>query len=252
MPDKLLNFASWLAGSVIVVFARFVTAVRGIWHGIEPDQTQRIYFANHCSHGDFVLLWTVLPAHVRKCTRPVAGADYWLASGLRKFIGCNVFNSVLIQRKPDLRNQNPVEQMIEVLDAGDSLIVFPEGTRNTTDATLLPFKSGLYHLASQRPDIELVPVWISNLNRVLPKGEIIPIPLICTVTFGSALQLESAETRQVFIARLEAALRSLAPDADISNAQRIEAKVDHGKDKTSLNGLAGDKVSGEPGEQRNG
>ena len=103
--------------------------------------------------------------------------------------------------------------MIEALDAGDSLIVFPEGTRNTTQATLLPFKSGLYHVASRRPDIELVPVWISNLNRVLPKGEIIPIPLVCTVTFGAPLQLQQQESKQVFIERAETALRQLGPGA---------------------------------------
>ena len=103
--------------------------------------------------------------------------------------------------------------MVEALDAGDSLIVFPEGTRNTTQATLLPFKSGLYHVACQRPNIELVPVWISNLNRVLPKGEIIPIPLVCTVTFGAPVQLQPNESKQTFIHRAEAALRQLAPGA---------------------------------------
>ena len=103
--------------------------------------------------------------------------------------------------------------MVEALDAGDSLIVFPEGTRNTTQATLLPFKSGLYHVACQRPTIELVPVWISNLNRVLPKGEIIPIPLVCTVTFGAPVQLQPNESKQTFIHRAEAALRQLAPGA---------------------------------------
>lgn len=209
---SLLTWASWLAGSMIIVFARFVTAVRGVWQGIEPDQTQRIYFANHCSHGDFVLLWTVLPVQIRKRTRPVAGADYWLASRLRRFIGCDVFNSVLIERKPDQREHDPVSQMVAAIDAGDSLIVFPEGTRNTTQASLLPFKSGLYHVASKRPTIELVPVWISNLNRVLPKGEIIPIPLVCTVTFGAALHLQSNESRHAFIERAEHALRSLGTD----------------------------------------
>ncbi len=214
--ERIIPFASYITGAAIVVFARFVTAVRGIWQGVEPDQTQRIYFANHCSHGDFVLLWTVLPVKLRQRTRPVAGADYWLSSKLRRFIGCDVFNSVLVQRDATKRTHDPVEQMARALDAGDSLIVFPEGTRNTTDTLLLPFKSGLYHLASQRPAIELVPVWISNLNRVLPKGEIIPVPLICTVTFGAAIHLQPDENKQEFIARAELALRAIGPEEAVS------------------------------------
>jgi 1-acyl-sn-glycerol-3-phosphate acyltransferase len=202
-----------LAGALIVFFARFITAVRGRWEGVAPTGEQRVYFANHASHGDFVLIWTVLPRRMRFMTRPVAGSDYWLKSGLRRFIGRDVFNAVLIDRDRSARASDPVTQMTEALDAGASLIVFPEGTRNTTDATLLPFKSGLFHLAQARPAIALVPVWIDNLNRVMPKGEFVPIPLICTVTFGAALHLDAAETKQDFLGRAEAALLALSPKA---------------------------------------
>jgi 1-acyl-sn-glycerol-3-phosphate acyltransferase len=155
-------------------------------------------------------LWTVLPPALRQHTRPVAGADYWQGSALKRFIGCDVFRSVLIERDPAKRDRDPVAQMLEALDAGDSLIVFPEGTRNTGDARLLPFKSGLFHLAGARPDVELVPVWISNLNRVLPKGEIIPVPLICSVTFGRPLQRVVDETKADFLARAEQSLMALS------------------------------------------
>ncbi len=194
----------------IVLFARAITAVRGIFDGIKPDATQRIYFANHASHGDFVLIWTVLPPRVRAHTRPVAAADYWLASGLRRFIGCDVFNAVLIERDASQRTVDPVDQMADALDGGASLIVFPEGTRNTTDAALLSFKSGLFHLACARPAVELVPVWIENLNRVMPKGGIVPIPLICTVTFGAPIHCDG-EGKDAFLTRARAALLSLAP-----------------------------------------
>lgn len=202
-----------VAGALILFFARFLTAVRGRWDGVAPTDEQRIYFANHASHGDFVLIWAVLPRRMRFATRPVAGSDYWLKSGLRRFIGRDVFNAVLIDRDPATRTSDPVAQMTQALDAGASLIVFPEGTRNTTDAPLLPFKSGLFHLAQARPDIALVPVWIDNLNRVMPKGEFVPVPLICTVTFGAALSLAAAETKQDFLARAEGALLALAPKA---------------------------------------
>ena len=199
-----------LCASCIIVFARFVTAVRAIWAGAEPLDKQRVYFANHRSHGDFVLLWTVLPPRLRARTRPVAGADYWLRSSLRRFIGCDVFRSVLVQRDKSMRKEDPVQQMAQALDGGDSLIVFPEGTRNISNEALLPFKSGLFHLARMRPDVELVPVWINNLNRVLPKGEIIPVPLACTVAFGAPLHLAESESKDIFLQRAQQALLSMA------------------------------------------
>ena len=73
-----------LAGMAVIGFARFVTAVRGNWRDCAPDPRPRVYFANHNSHGDFVLIWTVLPRTLRYLTRPVAGADYWTVSALRR------------------------------------------------------------------------------------------------------------------------------------------------------------------------
>jgi 1-acyl-sn-glycerol-3-phosphate acyltransferase len=202
--------SGWLAGRVILLFARFITAVHPVWAGVAPGQGQRVYFANHTSNGDFVLIWAVLPEGLRLRIRPVAAADYWLTSPLRRFIGQEVFRAVLIERRPEMRVEDPVGQMVAALDGGASLILFPEGTRNTTDAPLLPFRSGLYHLASARPQVDLVPVHIHNLNSVMPKGEIIPVPLICTVTFGAALHMRPGEDKQTFLDRARAALLDLS------------------------------------------
>jgi 1-acyl-sn-glycerol-3-phosphate acyltransferase len=200
-----------IAAAAFVLFARAITAVRAIWpeHGLPSRPC--VYFANHSSHGDFVLVWAVLPPRLRKMARPVAGAEYWLKSKVSTFIGRDVFNAVLIEREREKRTQDPIELMTTAIDDGSSLILFPEGTRNQTDARLLPFKSGLFHLVSARPDVELVPVWINNLNRVMPKGEIVPIPLICTVTFGDALRLTPNEGKDAFLERMQAALLALAP-----------------------------------------
>ncbi|WP_149589909.1 lysophospholipid acyltransferase family protein [Tabrizicola flagellatus] len=202
-------FAARVTGMAISTFARFMTAPRAVWQGIEPAPRLRVYFANHSSNGDFVLLWTALPTPLRRQTRPVAALDYWLSSPLRAFIGREVFNAVLIDRRPEARTEDPVAQMVAALDQGSSLILFPEGQRNSSDAPLLPFKSGLYHLAKARPSVDLVPVWIANLNRVMPKGEVIPVPLICTLTFGAPLHVEPDETKEAFLARASEALLAL-------------------------------------------
>ncbi|QLQ20789.1 MAG: 1-acyl-sn-glycerol-3-phosphate acyltransferase [Exiguobacterium profundum] len=207
-------FLAKSTGQVITLFARLITALRPVWQGSEPLPRQRVYFANHTSSGDFVVLWTALPPFLRANTRPVAAADYWLTSRLRAFVGRNVFNAVLIDRRPEMRAENPVDQMVTALDQGFSLILFPEGKRNTTSDLVLPFKTGLYHVAKARPNVDLVPVWIANLSRIMPKGEIVPLPLLCTVTFGAAMHLDSDEPKERFLERAAEALRALAPKVE--------------------------------------
>jgi len=208
-----MQWHSRMAARGIILFARMLTGMQPRWNGCLPSATQRVYFANHSSHGDFVLIWGSLPPNLRAATRPVAGSDYWDKSAVRRFIGRNVFNALLIDRTAGREpgGIDPVAQMIEALRQGASLIVFPEGTRNTTDQRLLPLKSGIYHLACACPDIELVPVWIDNLNRVLPKGKFVPVPLLCTVTFGSPVRLEPDEPKGTFLERCRERLLSLAP-----------------------------------------
>ena len=158
-----------------------------------------------------MLIWTVLPRALRPLTRPVAGADYWDRPGLRGFVGRNVFNALMIDRNPKPGAPHPVELMAKALAEGSSLILFPEGTRNTTEEPLLPFRSGLYHLGKAKPDIELVPVLIDNISRVIPKGEFLPVPLLCSVTFGAPILVHDGEDKTTFLARARTALLALKP-----------------------------------------
>jgi 1-acyl-sn-glycerol-3-phosphate acyltransferase len=199
-----------IAASVTGI-ARFITGVRGNWVGCLPEPVPRVYYANHASHGDFVLIWSVLPPALRRMTRPVAGQDYWIGDAARRYLAQRVFRAVLIDRGPAAADTDPVGAMIEAMDQGSSLIVFPEGTRNGTEQLLLPFKNGLYRLTTARPATELIPVWIENLNRVMPKGEFVPVPLLCTVTFGAPLKLAEGERKSVFRERIRNALLALAP-----------------------------------------
>ncbi|HHB80726.1 MAG TPA: 1-acyl-sn-glycerol-3-phosphate acyltransferase [Aliiroseovarius sp.] len=208
----LKRAATALAGHALVLLVRVLTAPRAIWAGIEPIPRQRVYFANHTSNADFPVIWAVLPSFLRKKVRPVAASDYWLKNPVRAFFGRDVLNAVLINRDRESRaeSEDPVALMIAAIDEGSSLILFPEGKRNMTETPVLPFKTGLYHLAKARPEVDLVTTWLDNMNSVLPKGEVVPVPLIATVTFGAPLHIEPGEEREAFLARSRAALAALS------------------------------------------
>jgi 1-acyl-sn-glycerol-3-phosphate acyltransferase len=172
-----------------------------------------VYIANHTSHGDFILLWSSLTPRLRSLTHPVAAGDYWERGAVRRYLIRQVFHGVLVEREPQKNDprmhHHPLTPLLRTLDSGHSLIVFPEGTRGD-GAELGPFKCGVYHLAHERPDIELVPVWIDNLHRVLPRGAILPAPLLCSVTFGEPVRLLPGEEKKAFLTRLRQAVVSLA------------------------------------------
>jgi 1-acyl-sn-glycerol-3-phosphate acyltransferase len=207
------DLAARVCGHGLVLFARAITAVRADWRGCGPEMRQRVYFANHVSNGDMPILWSVLPPHIRRMTRPVAAADYWLKNPLRRFAGAEVFRAVLIDRRPEERTEDPMVAILQALDEGWSLIIFPEGMRNQGPEPLQPFRSGLYRIARERPGVELIPSWIANLNAVMPKGEVIPLPLMCTVSFGAPVALAPREDRGAFLIRAASELLALAPAA---------------------------------------
>ena len=196
-----------LAG-VIASLARLITGVQVQWADSQPDPRQAAYFANHSSHLDFVVLWASLPGEIRRLARPVAAQDYW-SSGLRRALAVNVFRAVLVARhaagEPAADPRAAIEHMVEAMGEDQSLILFPEGTRGSGEQ-VAPFKSGLYYLCQRRPGLRLVPAYLNNLNRILPKGEFLPVPFISKLTFGPAITLEAGESKAVFLERARAAV----------------------------------------------
>ena len=178
------------------------------WVGCEPATLQRLYFANHSSHIDTLALWSALPVALRARTRPVAARDYW-GKGLRRYIATRVLRAVLIDRAREDRTSDPLEPLVAALRSGDSLILFPEGTRGK-EPTPAAFKSGLFRLAQQFPGVQLIPVYLENLHRSMPKGAVLPIPITCTVRFGEPLALAPDESKEGFLARARAAVIRLA------------------------------------------
>lgn len=179
------------------------------WEGSAPNATQRIYFANHSSHMDTLVLWSALPPKLRAQTRPVAAKDYWGGSAFRRYVSGKGFNVALIERAREDRSTDPLHPLYEVLNNGQSLIIFPEGTRKP-QALPDPFKSGLYHLSQRFPNVDLVPVYLENLHRSMPKGTFFPLPLICTVRFGAPLAIVENETKEKFLERARSEVVALA------------------------------------------
>jgi 1-acyl-sn-glycerol-3-phosphate acyltransferase len=198
-----------LMGWLLAFIARVITGAQGHWKGCPPTAEQRIYFANHQSHLDWVLIWAALPKDLRAKTRPIAAKDYWTATRLKHWITREVFNAVYVARQRT-DDQDPLEPLVEALKAGDSLVIFPEGTRSHQGEPQA-FKSGLFHLAEQFPDVQLIPAWVDNVQRVMPKGEVVPVPVLCTVTFGAPMRLEPGEDKRGFLERARAAVIGLRP-----------------------------------------
>lgn len=204
--------------SLLAAVARFISGVQVQWAGCEPSVRQRIYFANHTSHLDFIVLWSALPSEIRAKTRPIAAKDYWEETPVRRYLAANVFKAVVVERggmpkgknhdETHLAGRSLIEEMTGALGGEYSLILFPEGTRGSGEK-VGPFRGGLYHLALRRPDVELVPAYLENLNRILPKGEIFAVPMLSLLTFGKPIHVEPHEEKHAFLERAREAVSCL-------------------------------------------
>ena len=188
-----------MTGPLLALIAKLMSGASARWVDCQPDTCQRVYFANHTSHIDALVIWSALPAHVRKLTRPVAAKDYWGKSKLRRYLA-REFNALLIDRKDIKVHQSPVDLMLREIGDTQSLIVFPEGQRSA-GTQIGDFKSGLYYLCKKRPDLEALPVYLDNMNRILPRGEFLPVPLLGCITFGPPIWLEAGEPKVDFLNR---------------------------------------------------
>ncbi|GMV58951.1 MAG: 1-acyl-sn-glycerol-3-phosphate acyltransferase [Betaproteobacteria bacterium] len=200
-PVKFMPPIVWLVRTLVGAYPR--------WIGSAPSANQRIYFANHTSHMDTVVLWAALPGSLRANTRPVAAKDYWGGGGLRTQIARDELNVVMIDRAREDPEADPLDPLRDALEHGFSLIIFPEGTR-VAQPLPGPFKSGLYRLATEFPQVELIPVYLENLHRSMPKGALLPVPIICTVRFGAPIALREGESKEQFLERARDAVIALA------------------------------------------
>lgn len=200
MRAKLMSY--FLLGLI-----RLLTGAQARWHGCPPKAEQRIYFANHQSHADLVMIWAALPKELRNVTRAIAARDYWTKTPFKKWLTSAVFNVIYVSRERTA-DEDPLEPLIEALNNGDSIILFPEGTRGHAGDPQA-FKAGLYNLALKFPGAVLVPAWINNVQHVLPKGEVVPVPVLCSVTFGAPIAVQSGEACKDFLTRARECVMAL-------------------------------------------
>ena len=194
---------------LLIGLTRFLVGGHPEWRGTAPTRAQRIYFANHGSHLDTILIWAALPKNLRETTHPVAAADYWGHGRLRRAIALKLLRSVLIDRSGTKAGGDPLAPLEAMLATGESLVIFPEGTRGA-DALPRRFKAGLFRLAERFPAAELVPVYLRNLSRAFPRGAFLPVPISCHVRFGAPLERVPGEAQDAFLERARSAVAGLA------------------------------------------
>ncbi|AVB31305.1 lysophospholipid acyltransferase family protein [Proteus mirabilis] len=223
MKNGKLSFDAKIISSVLVSICRFLTGIRA--KQISPIEKDKpcIYYANHSSHLDGLVIWSSLAPHIRPFVHPVAAEDYWNKNRLRRYLSRRIFRAVLIPRHANKTNVtegngetttapqkvNALTLMQAVLDKGESLIIFPEGTRGNGES-IQDFKAGLWHLSRNNPQAQLVPIYLENLNRVLPKGSRLVVPIICSATFGPPIEpTHENEYKTEFLLRAKSALEEL-------------------------------------------
>lgn len=193
---------------LLVLLCRLLVGARSEWLGCAPEPSQRIYYANHSSHFDTLATIAAMPWPMRRRMRPVAARDYWGRTRLGCFFSKRCLGAVLLDRKPKF-HEDPLAPVAAALASGDSILIFPEGTRGDGEE-VAAFKAGLFHIARRFPDVDMVPVHLANLARVMPKGSLLIVPITCTARFGAPLRLDAGETKDAFLARSRRALLTLA------------------------------------------
>ncbi len=192
---------TWFVKNFLILLAKFVSGASVRWVGSEPEaSSQRVYIANHTSHLDGVVIWAALPRNVREKTRLVAAKDYWIGGPIRRFLAIRVMNVILVDRDNVSKRNNPLYHMLDEMGDKYSIIIFPEGSRSTT-GVVGEFKSGVYYLVKKRPELELIPVYLDNMNRILPKGVLLPAPMLSRVLFGAPIWYEKNESKEDFLIR---------------------------------------------------
>lgn len=155
-----------------------------------------ILIANHSSHMDTVSLLNLIPLKSLRKVKPVAAADYFAKNTLIAWLSDTFMNILPIDRAKITKENNPIKLMGDVLKNNQSIIVFPEGTRSL-DGEFNQFKTGVARLIIQNPDIPIVPCYLTNMYKAMPKGELLPIPFICDIYIGESFLVQGDDIQEI-------------------------------------------------------
>ena len=160
-------------------------------------EKQFIILANHNSHLDTLSLLSSLPGNLLWKVKPVAAEDYFGKTRFQASISNFFINTLLIRRKGEKDSEHdPIRKMLEAIDAGYSLILFPEGTRGKSEQ-MGKIKSGIARILSLRPEVKYIPVFMTGMGRSLPKGKMILLPYKASVYYGIPTLVKSTDTHEI-------------------------------------------------------
>jgi 1-acyl-sn-glycerol-3-phosphate acyltransferase len=204
---RLLRLLFWiLVGRPLVLVVLGLNVRNGA--GL-PANGPAIVVANHNSHLDTFVLMSLFPLRLLAKLRPVAAADYFLRNRALAWFTLNIVNMIPIERKVG-RDADPLQDCAKALQAGDILLVFPEGTRGEAE-TLAKFKGGVARLKEQFPDVPVIPIYMQGLGRAMPKGEIALVPVVVDVFVGTDVPWNG--NRPDFTRAMEASVTALKAQA---------------------------------------
>ena len=190
LPDSLRRIGeALLRRSLHAAFDGWLQP-RILGRGNVPANRNFLVVANHSSHADFGLISYALGAAGRKLV-VLAAKDYFFNNDLRRFIATNFTRLIPFDR--ERAQLESLDEALEQLRAGRSVLMFPEGTRSS-DGAVHDFKSGAGYLALNS-GCDVLPMRISGTHKVLGKGSLVPRYAPVEVRIGSAIT--GAEVRAI-------------------------------------------------------
>lgn len=189
-------------------FLKLIVGVKYINKDALSKEKLFIIVSNHNSHIDTMALMAALNYSQLHITHPVAAGDYFGSSALKSKVTKLFTNALLIPRKPVNGAQNPIRMMTDCLNKGDSLILFPEGSRGEPEK-MQEFKKGIGLLLKMNNKVPYIPVFMKGMGRILPKGERLLVPFDSYVHIGNPVFCSSENTDEI-VKEIEQKIKELS------------------------------------------